>query len=105
MGGILLKKILIHTVRHRSPARRLGLVETGAVAGTLPALPDHPGFWIHRERIERTMADINVRRRGPGARPWILGILMLAALAALGLWLLDERADDRALDGVSATAE
>lgn len=51
------------------------------------------------------MADINVRRRGPGARPWIVGILMLAALAALGLWLLDERADDRALDGVSATAE
>ncbi len=50
------------------------------------------------------MADIDVRRRGPGPRPWILGILLLAALAALGLWLLDERADDRALDGVSATA-
>jgi|GEM_PF-6676061 len=51
------------------------------------------------------MADIDTRRRGPGARPWILGILLLAALAALGLWLLDERADDRALEGVSATAE
>jgi hypothetical protein len=47
------------------------------------------------------MADIDVRPRGPGARPWILGILLLAALAALGVWLLDERADDRALEGVS----
>jgi hypothetical protein len=47
------------------------------------------------------MADIDVRPRGPGPRPWILGILMLVILAALGLWLLDERGDDRALQGVS----
>ncbi|HEU0016590.1 MAG TPA: hypothetical protein VFQ45_23110 [Longimicrobium sp.] len=38
-------------------------------------------------------------RRGPGARPWILGVLALVALALLALWLLDERADDRALQG------
>jgi hypothetical protein len=50
------------------------------------------------------MADINVTRRGPGPRPWILGILLLLALAALGMWLLDERSDDRALEGVSAEA-
>jgi predicted outer membrane lipoprotein len=50
------------------------------------------------------MADIDVTRRGPGLRPWILGILLLAALAALGMWLLEERGDDRALDGVSAEA-
>lgn len=50
------------------------------------------------------MADIDVRPRGPGARPWILGILLLAALAALGVWLLDERGDDRALQGVSGPA-
>jgi len=47
------------------------------------------------------MAGIDVRRRGPGARPWILGVLLLAALAALGLWLLDDRADGRALESVS----
>ena len=47
------------------------------------------------------MADIDVRPRRPGARPWILGILLLAALAALGMWLLDGREDDRALEGVS----
>jgi predicted outer membrane lipoprotein len=46
------------------------------------------------------MADTE-RPRKPGARPWILGILLLAALAVLGVWLLDERADDRALEGVS----
>jgi hypothetical protein len=50
------------------------------------------------------MADIDVRPRGPGARPWLLGILLLAALAALGVWLLDGRADDRALDGISGPA-
>ena len=50
------------------------------------------------------MADIDARPGGPGLRPWIVGILLLAALAALGLWLLDERADDRALQGVSRTA-
>ena len=47
------------------------------------------------------MADIDVRPRGPGPRPWIVGILLLVALAALGVWLLDERGDDRALQGVS----
>jgi hypothetical protein len=50
------------------------------------------------------MAEIDARGRAPGPRPWILGILLLASLAALGLWLLDERADDRALEGVSAPA-
>lgn len=51
------------------------------------------------------MAETDVRGRAPGLRPWILGILLLAALAAAGLWLLDERADDRALDGVSAPGQ
>jgi hypothetical protein len=50
------------------------------------------------------MTEIDAHGRAPGLRPWILGILLLAALAALGLWLLDERADDRALDGVAETA-
>jgi hypothetical protein len=50
------------------------------------------------------MAEIEVTRRGPGVRPWILGILLLAALAALGVWLLEERGDDRTLEGVSAEA-
>jgi hypothetical protein len=50
------------------------------------------------------MADIDVRPRGPGARPWIVGILLLAALAALGVWLLDGREDDRALQEVSGPA-
>jgi hypothetical protein len=50
------------------------------------------------------MADIDVRPRGPGLRPWLMGILMLAVLAALGVWLLDERGDDRALEGVSGPA-
>lgn len=50
------------------------------------------------------MTESHARRRAPGLRPWILGILLLAALAALGVWLLDERADDRALDGVAAPA-
>ncbi|HEX2207455.1 MAG TPA: hypothetical protein VHG93_07215 [Longimicrobium sp.] len=48
------------------------------------------------------MAEIEVTRRGPGVRPWILGVLLLAALAALGVWLLEERGDDRTLEGVSA---
>ena len=50
------------------------------------------------------MADIDVRPRGPGLRPWLLGLLLLAALAALGVWLLDGRDDDRALESVSAAA-
>jgi hypothetical protein len=59
---------------------------------------------IHPEKADRTMADIDVTRRGPGLRPWILGILLLAVLAALGMWLLEERGDDRTLDGVSTEA-
>ena len=51
------------------------------------------------------MADIDVRPRGPGLRPWLAGILLLALLAALGLWLLDGRADDRTLEGISEPAE
>ena len=50
------------------------------------------------------MADIDVRPRRPGLRPWLMGILLLAVLAALGVWLLDGRADDRALEAVSGTA-
>ena len=50
------------------------------------------------------MADIDVRPRGPGLRPWIAGILLLAALAALGVWLLDDRGDDRTLESVSTRA-
>jgi hypothetical protein len=50
------------------------------------------------------MADIDVQPRGPGLRPWLLGILLVAVLAALGVWLLDERGDDRALEGVSGPA-
>ncbi|HWK89845.1 MAG TPA: hypothetical protein VNP72_07610 [Longimicrobium sp.] len=49
------------------------------------------------------MADGEGRRRGPGARPWILGVLALLVLALLALWLLDERADDRALEGAWRT--
>jgi hypothetical protein len=47
------------------------------------------------------MEDNDVRVRGPGARPWIIGIVLLALVAALAFWLLDERADDKTLDGIS----
>lgn len=50
------------------------------------------------------MADIDVQRRGPGPRPWIYGVLALLVLAVLAVWLLDERADDRALDGAATPA-
>lgn len=50
------------------------------------------------------MADIDVRPRRPGLRPWLMGILLLAVLAALGVWLLDGRGDDRVLEAVSSTA-
>jgi len=50
------------------------------------------------------MADARTRWRGPGARPWVIGVLVLAAVAALAFWLLDSRAEDRALEGVSGPA-
>ena len=50
------------------------------------------------------MADIDVRPRGPGLRPWIAGIVLLAVLAALGMWLLDDRGGDRTLESVSREA-
>jgi hypothetical protein len=43
----------------------------------------------------------DLRARGPGPRPWIIGIVLLALVAALAFWLLDERADDKTLDGIS----
>ena len=51
------------------------------------------------------MADARTQWRGPGARPWVIGILVLAAVAALAFWLLDSRAEDRALEGVSGTVQ
>lgn len=47
------------------------------------------------------MENGDLRVRGPGPRPWIIGIVLLALVAALAFWLLDERADDEALDGIS----
>jgi hypothetical protein len=47
------------------------------------------------------MEDNDARVRGPGARPWIIGIVLLALVAALAFWLLDERADDKTLDSIS----
>lgn len=46
--------------------------------------------------------DLRVRGPGPGPRPWIIGIVLLALVAALAFWLLDERADDKTLDGISS---
>jgi len=34
----------------------------------------------------------------------VIGVLVLAAVAALAFWLLDSRAEDRALEGVSGPA-
>lgn len=48
------------------------------------------------------MENGDLRARGPGPRPWIIGIVLLALVAALAFWLLDERADDEALDGISS---
>jgi hypothetical protein len=48
------------------------------------------------------MENEQARVRGPGPRPWIIGIALLALVAALAFWLLDERADDKALDGMSS---
>lgn len=47
------------------------------------------------------MENGDLRARGPGPRPWIIGIVLLALVAALAFWLLDERADDRTLDSIS----
>ena len=81
----------------------------GRVArGGARSLPLRGETSIHRSTPTHStvpMAEIDARGRAPGLRPWILGILLLAALAALGLWLLDERGDDRALDGVAAPAQ
>jgi hypothetical protein len=43
----------------------------------------------------------DVRVRGPGPRPWIIGIVLLALVAALAFWLLDDGADDKTLDSIS----
>ena len=51
------------------------------------------------------MKDNDAGVRAPGARPWIIGIVLLALVAALAFWLLDEGADDRALEGMSSRAE
>jgi len=47
------------------------------------------------------MENGDLRVRGPGPRPWIIGIVLLALVAALAFWLLDERADDKTLDSIS----
>ncbi|HEY0035620.1 MAG TPA: hypothetical protein VGB66_02970 [Longimicrobium sp.] len=47
------------------------------------------------------MENGDLRARGPGPRPWIIGIVLLALVAALAFWLLDERADDKTLDSIS----
>jgi hypothetical protein len=48
------------------------------------------------------MENGDVRARGPGPRPWIIGIVLLALVAALAFWLLDERADDKTLESISS---
>ena len=50
------------------------------------------------------MADIDVRPRRPGLRPWLIGVAVLAAAALLAVWLLDDRSDERALESVSLQA-
>jgi hypothetical protein len=50
------------------------------------------------------MENGDLRARGPGPRPWIIGIVLLALVAALAFWLLDERADDKTLEGISRRA-
>lgn len=47
------------------------------------------------------MADIDVRPRRPGPRPWLIGIAALAAAALLAFWLLDDRGDEETLEGVT----
>jgi hypothetical protein len=48
------------------------------------------------------MENGDLRGRGPGPRPWIIGIMLLALVAALAFWLLDERADDKTLESMSS---
>ncbi|HEY7770259.1 hypothetical protein [Longimicrobium sp.] len=47
------------------------------------------------------MENGDLRVRGPGPRPWIIGIVLLALVAALAFWLLDDGADDKTLDSIS----
>lgn len=56
-------------------------------------------FWM-----ENGMAEIDVRPRRPGLRPWLIGIAALAAAALLAFWLLDDRGDRETLEGVSYAA-
>jgi hypothetical protein len=47
------------------------------------------------------MENGELRVRGPGPRPWIIGIVLLAVVAALAFWLLDDGADEKTLDSIS----
>jgi len=51
--------------------------------------------------MENGMADIDVRPRRPGLRPWLIGIAALVAAALLAFWLLDDRGDEATLESVS----